>query len=179
VLSFHPSGYVREEAVLRLTALDDDAALPYLLLRCGDWVSQVRNAARHAVLQRAGPSSVATFTRNFALVTRLAKITRADHRELVDALAQLFRATEGEIVARAILATPSRAARAVAQFVIDEVPSLLPTIASFGPSMVDPVIARGSSQSFHACFHLTLHCRSCSALQRIVRRASVATLCRR
>lgn len=41
--TFHPNGYIREQAVAALRA--DSKALPAVLLRCNDWVAQVRQAA--------------------------------------------------------------------------------------------------------------------------------------
>src|SRR3990170_3384306 len=52
LLSFHPSGYVREEVVDRLARSSEGWELPYLLLRLNDWVAEVRQRARIAVLDR-------------------------------------------------------------------------------------------------------------------------------
>jgi hypothetical protein len=40
--SFHPSGYVREEAIAHLAAVWDGTELPFLLIRVNDWVAPVR-----------------------------------------------------------------------------------------------------------------------------------------
>src|SRR5690606_15046073 len=52
LLSMHPSGYVREAAVEVLAKTPDARALPFLLVRCADWVTQVRLAAQAAVGER-------------------------------------------------------------------------------------------------------------------------------
>ena len=44
--TFHPNGYIREQAVAALGT--DSQALPAVLLRCNDWVAQVRQAALRA-----------------------------------------------------------------------------------------------------------------------------------
>jgi hypothetical protein len=48
ISSFHPDGHVREATTALLAELDDLNLVPALALRCGDWVSQVRDPARHA-----------------------------------------------------------------------------------------------------------------------------------
>jgi len=50
--SFHPNGFVREEALRRLGLIEDGTELPYLLLRLSDWVPQVQAAALGLVSQR-------------------------------------------------------------------------------------------------------------------------------
>jgi len=49
VLSMHPDGWVREAAVEALARSDDEAALPFLLVRASDWVGPVQAAAAGAV----------------------------------------------------------------------------------------------------------------------------------
>jgi HEAT repeat protein len=56
VASFHPTGYVREAAVARLGEVDDPAAVQALALRAADWVPQVRERARAALVQRVSSS---------------------------------------------------------------------------------------------------------------------------
>ncbi len=47
--TFHPNGYIREQAVAALGT--DSQALPAVLLRCNDWVAQVRQAALESLKQ--------------------------------------------------------------------------------------------------------------------------------
>lgn len=59
--TFHPNGYIREQAVTVL-GYGDAAALPAVLLRCNDWVAQVRQAALEAaarLLDIAGEKEIA------------------------------------------------------------------------------------------------------------------------
>lgn len=56
VASFHPTGYVREAAVARLGEVDDPAAIQALALRAADWVPQVRERARAALVQPVSSS---------------------------------------------------------------------------------------------------------------------------
>ncbi|QYN18466.1 hypothetical protein [Amycolatopsis sp. DSM 110486] len=48
----HAVGYIREPGVRRLRSSRDPEALPLLVVRCVDWVPQVREIARAAVLAR-------------------------------------------------------------------------------------------------------------------------------
>lgn len=50
--SFHPNGYFREKAVALLDQYSSGKEWPYLLLRCNDWVEEVREAAEKCVEQR-------------------------------------------------------------------------------------------------------------------------------
>ena len=45
LLSMHPNGFVREEAIKALASIDTGRALPYLVVRAADWVPQVRDRA--------------------------------------------------------------------------------------------------------------------------------------
>ncbi|MEV4596604.1 HEAT repeat domain-containing protein [Amycolatopsis sp. NPDC049253] len=52
-------GYVREPAVRQLRSSRDPEALPLLVVRCVDWVRQVREVARAAVLDRFSQADLA------------------------------------------------------------------------------------------------------------------------
>ncbi|MGW3964037.1 HEAT repeat domain-containing protein [Amycolatopsis sp. NPDC005003] len=51
-------GYLREAAIHRLAVSPDPEALPLLLVRCVDWVPQVRAAARAAVVSKLDTSGL-------------------------------------------------------------------------------------------------------------------------
>jgi len=48
LLSIHTSGYVREVALRELAVVRSQSAFPFVVLRCADWVSEVREAAYEA-----------------------------------------------------------------------------------------------------------------------------------
>jgi len=58
-LSMHRNGRVREAAVRALDRSGSPRSLRWLVLRCGDWVPQVRDAARSAVEQWLSPPHAA------------------------------------------------------------------------------------------------------------------------
>ncbi len=47
----HPNGFKRENAIRRIGMLQDPIAIPNLLIRVNDWVPQVRDAAKEAILR--------------------------------------------------------------------------------------------------------------------------------
>ncbi len=80
----HGSGYVRERAVMALDrCVNDGQELPFLLLRCNDWVEQVRSAAVRATARRLNSSYLTHFVNCLPLVQRLRTCERADHAALL------------------------------------------------------------------------------------------------
>ncbi len=141
LLSFHPSGYVRESAVRRLAALAGGSELRYLLLRRNDWVSQVREAARDAIRERIRTDSVVAFARSFCLVDRLEVSQRGDRESLIGGLAHIFAATPGVEAILAALASGSRRnRRALIRFAIEHVPAGLSAVIACGVTMADDLI---------------------------------------
>lgn len=91
MFTMHPSGYVREAALRRLTSEDNSVlALPYLLLRVNDWVPQVRTFATAAVKMLLAPKHAAAWVPVLGLVDQLRFRSRADHAWLTDAVASLL-----------------------------------------------------------------------------------------
>jgi HEAT repeat protein len=82
--TFHPSGYVREDAVKSLAGEDD--ALPYLLLRLNDWVEPVARSARQAVEACLARASAAAVVHCLPIVERLRSMRRRDLHAVVDSI---------------------------------------------------------------------------------------------
>jgi HEAT repeat protein len=108
--SFHSSGYAREAAVEKLSALDSGQELPFLLIRLNDWVVPVREAAARAVNTRLRPEYAHHFLRNLRLVLRLESCGRAN-RALVDIICGLLRRAECQEVLQAGMKSSDRALR--------------------------------------------------------------------
>ncbi|MFE6055847.1 hypothetical protein ACFQ6N_34315 [Kitasatospora sp. NPDC056446] len=68
LMSFDRSGYLREAGVTALGASPDPFALPFLLLRLGDPVEQVRESAQRAVAARLGSEHVGLLVRLLPLL---------------------------------------------------------------------------------------------------------------
>lgn len=111
VASFHPNGYVREEAVKQLSLLPTDAVVPFLILRLNDWVYEVRDAAVKAIYSRLRPEYTEAFIAGFSLVSRLEQARRADHREMLARVNQLLLSDECRADLLASLKSEDRAAR--------------------------------------------------------------------
>ncbi len=72
IATFHCSGYVREAAVSNFAAQSHDGwELPFLLMRCCDWVREVSEAAEAAVRARLLERNISHFARSSALILRL------------------------------------------------------------------------------------------------------------
>ena len=85
--TFHPNGYIREQAVAALGT--DPQALSAVLLRCNDWVPQVRQAALESL---AHLLDIADGTEIAAALPILEKLRRSERCRLDDILPLFFRA---------------------------------------------------------------------------------------
>jgi hypothetical protein len=102
--NFHESGYIREEAVLRLAKSTGGTELLFLLIRLNDWVAEVREAARLAVGPRLSPPYAGSLVENLPLVARLGQAARADHNQVVEAVESLLKSAEcRDALLRAVL----------------------------------------------------------------------------
>jgi len=84
IASLHNYGYVRQAAVEVLAASEDPWALPFLLLRANDWVSQVREAAARGIEQHLSRGGAGPFVPYLGLVDRLTTVRRNDLQPLAD-----------------------------------------------------------------------------------------------
>lgn len=110
--SFHPNGFVREEALRRLGLISDGTELPYLLIRLGDWVEQVRSVACGLVAERARPDYAGHFVDNLELVYRLRQSQRAGGADVLELVSETLAAREARSAMFAVMDTqPSRARR--------------------------------------------------------------------
>ncbi len=106
--TFHNSGYVRQEALRALVDTDDGSELPYLLLRLNDWVSEVRNAADSMVRARLTKHYASLFVENIALLERLRIAGRGRNQEIVHAIDDFLKSTDGRQAIRAGLDSPDK-----------------------------------------------------------------------
>lgn len=141
LLSFHPSGYVREDAVKALANARDGGELRFLLLRLNDWVEPVRARAYAAVLDRLRHEYAALFAESFVLVVRAARGQRIDGAALLERLARLFAsdAARGRVLAL-VQRGPGRTARALVRFLLDRVPSLHAELIATAASSDDALV---------------------------------------
>ncbi len=103
LLSFHRSGYVREEAVRHLSQIADGTELPFLLIRQNDWVEPVSQLAKSAVKDRLASGYIEHFTRNIELVAHLPEFGRNDLSEIAnEAIGQLLLPENDELLRAAL-----------------------------------------------------------------------------
>ena len=84
LLSFHPSGHVREAALRELGELGAPEALPYLLLRLNDWADPVVQLAQDLLPRIAALQSGASVLEHMDMVLKLQRSTRRNHAPWVD-----------------------------------------------------------------------------------------------
>lgn len=103
LISFHPNGYVRQEAIRRLSETANPESLRFLLVRLNDWVPNVRDAALRTVEMWLAEGYFDAFLPNLCLVSRLAECQRDDYTNLINAVAQtLVRPEHVEVMFRLI-----------------------------------------------------------------------------
>lgn len=140
--SFHPNGFVREQALCRLGLVEDGTELPYLLIRLGDWVSQVRTAACKLVVERVKPGYACNFVDNIELLYRLRQGVRAtSSNSILDSVSDLLTGSEAR---RAMLAAMSTQTGEVRRWVFRSLAGLVqPELGEFLLAALgnnDPVI---------------------------------------
>jgi HEAT repeat protein len=69
--SFHGSGYVREAAVRRLLDNRDGSEVPFVLLRCNDWVPTIAELAQRGLRDRLQPDYAGHVLRSYRLIEHL------------------------------------------------------------------------------------------------------------
>ncbi|GEM_PF-6363786 len=91
--SMHADGRVRLAAVEQLADYPNvTKSLPFLLVRCNDWVGSVREAAVRAVTRLIDAPNVSDFIDNLYLIDRLQACGRADHSRLIALMYRLVKA---------------------------------------------------------------------------------------
>ena len=88
--SFHRNGYVRQEAVQRLSTINDGTELPYLLIRQNDWVEPVALAAQAAVANRIRDEYLPYLVQSMRLILLLHIMRRNDLQPQVHRILRLI-----------------------------------------------------------------------------------------
>lgn len=88
--SFHPNGYFREKALHELNSFSSGVELAYLILRCNDWVREVRVTAKKYVENRLTIKYVDHLVQNLPLIFQLRNAERDDHSELFEKVVRLL-----------------------------------------------------------------------------------------
>ncbi len=94
LLSFHESGYIREEATKRLDLIDNGREIQFILLRLNDWVDQVRDKAAEAIEKRITKRYAPFLLSNIYLISALARSGRYNHSSFIESVHILIRKDE-------------------------------------------------------------------------------------
>lgn len=98
LISFHYSGYIRQEAVRLLSVEVGGDELSYLLLRINDWVDDVSVDALDAVSKRLLACYLPHFVNNIPLVIRLLAVKRRDASPIVHQIVELLVQPEHDVL---------------------------------------------------------------------------------
>ena len=84
LMAEHWNGFKREDAVRRLGMLGNPVAIPKLIVRVNDWVPQVREAARKALLMLMAPKNAKAFAESLPDLFHLRTCGRDNHAQFID-----------------------------------------------------------------------------------------------
>jgi HEAT repeat protein len=95
LISFHPSGFVREAALRKLARCEGGSEIPFLLIRLNDWVKEVRDAALVALKPKLVDQYADRFAAHLDLLQRLQTWTRTDHHPFLESVFSLLKQADG------------------------------------------------------------------------------------
>ena len=91
--TFHPNGYIREQAVAALGT--DPRALAAVLLRCNDWVAQVRQAALESLKQLLDTADGAEIAAALPILEKLRRSGRCKLDDILPLFSGAFQRNPG------------------------------------------------------------------------------------
>ena len=140
--SVNHDGFVRQEAIEALTRLGHPRALPYILLRLSDWVSEVRQVAELAFGETLRRGLASEFFRYTFLVETLERVERVDLSRIRNRIASFLRGEGGRKELEANLAATDAGVRLFCYHVL--VPELVdrPDLIGKAVDDSDPRIRR-------------------------------------
>ncbi|WP_028104829.1 hypothetical protein [Pseudoduganella violaceinigra] len=142
------SGYVRQAAVERCLELSLPGTLPLVATRLNDWVPQVRDAARAAVLAMLADASPEDQCAALQIVGALRNANRTSHAEWISAFEDILLSSAGEDgIWDWYVAAPNKLARICFEILLKRSSRILPKMLANGvSSRRDIVIACRSAQ---------------------------------
>lgn len=90
IASLNRSGFVREKSVTELGRLHSQENLKFILLRLGEWVAQVRDAAITAIRTYLAPEYVNWLLETLPLIDQLLDVQRVDLAAIHDEILQFI-----------------------------------------------------------------------------------------
>lgn len=107
-LTRHYNGHIRQRAVLCLGLMKEGEALPSIIKRVNDWVSQVRDAARQSIRQFMTPESAGWLVACLPDFYALLNTRRDNHALLVDEIVSFLARPERCAALMTGLASPQK-----------------------------------------------------------------------
>ncbi|MBF7978743.1 MULTISPECIES: HEAT repeat domain-containing protein [Rahnella] len=107
-LTRHYNGHIRQRAVLSLGLMKEGEALPSIIKRVNDWVSQVRDAARQSIRQFMTPESAGWLVECLPDFYALLNTRRDNHALLVDEIVSFLARPEHCAALMTGLASPQK-----------------------------------------------------------------------
>jgi HEAT repeat protein len=112
LMAEHWNGFKRENAVRRLGMLGNPIAIPKLVVRVNDWVPQVREAAREALLKLMTPKNAIAFAECLPDLFHLKTCGRDNHtRFIAEVLSYLLKDENVESIREVALSLEPKVAR--------------------------------------------------------------------
>jgi len=112
-------GYKRESAARRLGLLGDPTAIPKLIVRVNDWVPQVRDTAREALLRLLVPENAFVFAENLPQIYHLEHCGRDNHEEIIQRVIDFLVLPENkQVLQNAVLSEKPKVARAAVNLLL-------------------------------------------------------------
>lgn len=104
--SFNPNGYIREQAIQALAKYKN--VLPFILLRCNDWVRQVCQSAFDVLTQVLAYASDQEIVYALPLMEKLRRSTRCEYNAILPIVVDLFR-VNGQLIKQGLSSKDIRA----------------------------------------------------------------------
>jgi HEAT repeat protein len=120
LMAEHWDGFKRENAVRRLGMLGNPLAIPKLIVRVNDWVPQVREAARNALLKLMTPENAKAFAESLPDLFHLKACGRDNHtRFIADVLEYLLKDENSKSIREVAFSLEPKVARIAARLCFD------------------------------------------------------------
>jgi HEAT repeat protein len=116
----HPNGFKRENAIRRLGMLGNPIALPKLIVRMNDWVPQVREVAKEALLNLMTSKNAEAFAESLPDLYHLNICSRDNHERFIDdVIRYLLEEENREFIRSAVFSPAPKVARIAVRLCFD------------------------------------------------------------
>ena len=90
--SFNPNGYIREQAIKKLVEYKN--SIPFILLRCNDWVGEVRKSAFDSLVRALKSATNEEIVYALAFAEKLSRNERCDYDSILEVFTKYFRGND-------------------------------------------------------------------------------------